>query len=102
MFGLSMGEVVILGVLALVVIGPKQLPEFARAVARVMLEVRRAMDHLAAEIRIQATTHVDSEKSEIKSEQQAPAPAPPEGAIDVGHLSKKVNEEEVKNEQSES
>ncbi|MGE0528305.1 MAG: twin-arginine translocase TatA/TatE family subunit [Bdellovibrionales bacterium] len=42
MFNLGFGEIVILGVLALIFIGPKQLPEVARTVGRLLNEWKRA------------------------------------------------------------
>lgn len=41
MFGLSFIEAVAVGVIALIVIGPKQLPEVARTIARVLNEFKR-------------------------------------------------------------
>ena len=42
MFNLSMGELLLLGVIGLVVLGPKQLPEVARVIGRLLNELRRA------------------------------------------------------------
>lgn len=39
---MSFGELVFLAILALLVFGPRKLPEVARAVARIMTELRRA------------------------------------------------------------
>lgn len=41
MFNMGFMEIMVLSVLALVVIGPKQLPEMARTVGRLMNEFRR-------------------------------------------------------------
>lgn len=72
MFGLSMGEVLILGVMALIVVGPKQLPELARTIGRLMSEMRKATDHFTEQLRIQATLDADTERQ--KENQEAPPP----------------------------
>lgn len=53
MLGLSLPEIVFLAVLALVIIGPKQLPEVARTIGRVLNELRRASSSLTDELRQQ-------------------------------------------------
>lgn len=49
MFNLGVSEMILLGVIALVVIGPKQLPELARTVAKMMNEFKRATGDLSRE-----------------------------------------------------
>ena len=44
MFGISMPEVMIIAAIALIVIGPKKLPEIAKSLGRVMGEFKRAAD----------------------------------------------------------
>ena len=51
MLGLSLPEIIFLAILALVVIGPKQLPEVARTIGRVLNELRRASSSLTEEFR---------------------------------------------------
>lgn len=46
MFGLSVSEIVIVLVLALVVLGPQKLPEMARQLARFLGELRRVSDDM--------------------------------------------------------
>jgi len=41
MFGFSMGEILLLGAIALIAIGPKQLPEVARTIGKLLNELRR-------------------------------------------------------------
>lgn len=64
MFGLSMSEILIVGVLALIVIGPRQLPELARTIGRMMSELRKATDHITEQIRAQATIEEDKRRLE--------------------------------------
>ena len=46
MFNLGMMEILVLGTLALIVIGPQQMPEVARSIARILNEFKRATGEL--------------------------------------------------------
>lgn len=59
MFGLSLGEVLILGVMALIIIGPKQLPEVARNVGRFLNDLKRATEGFTDDIRDQVKMDFD-------------------------------------------
>ena len=48
MFGLSFAEAALLGVIGLVVLGPKQLPEVARMIGRLLNELKRASGDLTS------------------------------------------------------
>ena len=48
MFGLGVGEVIVIVVLALIVLGPQKLPDVARQLARFMGEMRRVTDEMRA------------------------------------------------------
>ena len=47
MFSIGFGEILVIGVIALLVIGPKQLPEVARVVGRLFGEVKKATEDLS-------------------------------------------------------
>jgi TatA/E family protein of Tat protein translocase len=51
MFGIGMPELLLILALALIVLGPKKLPELARALGKGMSEFRRATDELKDELR---------------------------------------------------
>jgi sec-independent protein translocase protein TatB len=51
MFGIGMPELLLILALALIVLGPKKLPELARALGKGMAEFRRATDDLKDELR---------------------------------------------------
>lgn len=42
MFNLGFSEIILLGIIALIFIGPQQLPEVARTIARFLNELKRA------------------------------------------------------------
>lgn len=54
MFGLGMSEIIFLGVLALIIIGPKELPELARTLGRFLNELKRSTNVLSEELKQQA------------------------------------------------
>jgi sec-independent protein translocase protein TatB len=62
MLGLSLPEVLFLAILALVVIGPKQLPEVARTVGRFLNELRRTSSTLTSEFRQQMNETIKIEE----------------------------------------
>jgi TatA/E family protein of Tat protein translocase len=51
MFGIGMPELLLILGLALIVLGPKKLPELARALGKGLAEFRRATDELKDEFR---------------------------------------------------
>jgi TatA/E family protein of Tat protein translocase len=51
MFGIGMPELLLILAVALIVLGPKKLPELARALGKGMAEFRRATDELRDEFR---------------------------------------------------
>ena len=48
MFGIGFGELIIIFVIALLVVGPQKLPEMAKSLARVLKEVRKTSDEFQA------------------------------------------------------
>ena len=50
MFGIGMTELLVVLVVALLVLGPKRLPEIARSLGRGMAEFRRASNDLRASL----------------------------------------------------
>ena len=89
MFGIGMPELLVILVVALVVLGPKRLPDVARALGRGLAEFRKATAGLTEELRNaqvmleeearQATRSAKPRREPVKSAQ--PAEASPNGAI---------------------
>ncbi len=50
MFGLSFGEIVIIAILALLLLGPDKLPEAAKTLGKGLREIRRATDELKDQV----------------------------------------------------
>jgi len=84
MFGLGMPELIVILVVAVVVIGPKRLPDIARALGKGMREFRRATDDIKQSINLDADDYKPAATlKEIHHPAKAPAddpdekPAPP-------------------------
>ena len=72
---MSFAETVFLFLLALIIFGPKKLPEIARQVGRVLNDFKRASNEFKAQIE-QEISHLETETMP----QILPPGAPPEGA----------------------
>ena len=71
MFNVGFSEFMVIGVIALLVIGPKQLPEVARVVGRLLTELKKATQDLSGgllEVTKDVKTSIDETKSEIMKE----------------------------------
>lgn len=75
MFGIGMPELLLILGLALIVLGPKKLPELAKALGKGLAEFRRATDELKSEFR-QMEREVD-EASQSATFKDEPAPENP-------------------------
>jgi TatA/E family protein of Tat protein translocase len=60
MFGIGMPEMLLILAIALIVIGPKKLPDLAKSLGRAMREFKRATNEF------KETMQIDSELSEVK------------------------------------
>jgi Tat protein translocase TatB subunit len=73
MFGIGMTELMVIFVIALLVLGPKRLPEVARSLGRGLAEFRRASTELRREF-------IDAaEDARIEPPREDPARPQPEG-----------------------
>lgn len=81
MFGFSLGEMLFIGGMALIVIGPKQLPEVARTIGRLLNELRRATEGFGNEIKNQ--TRVDFDLKPTPRPPKPPAPVVEDKQLDL-------------------
>ena len=70
-----MPELIVILVVALVVLGPKRLPELARTLGKAMAEFRRQTSEIVEEFQTQA---LRDEEPARQSSSTAKAPLPPE------------------------
>ena len=73
MFNLGFSEMILLGAIALIFIGPKQLPQMARTIARLLNELKRATGGIAKSVHESQKNIVDeiSEISELRDVEDA-------------------------------
>jgi len=75
MFGIGMPELLLILALALVVIGPKKLPDIAKALGRGFAEFKRATDEFKSTLQEEARTAETRAKIE-KGDSPPPADSP--------------------------
>ncbi len=82
MFGLSFGEVVIIAILALLLLGPDKLPEAAKTLGKGLREIRRATDELKDQV--ESELYADPKKPArpalvppVQAQPPVPGPAGP-------------------------
>lgn len=102
MFGLSFGEIVIIAIVALLLLGPDRLPEAAKTLGKGLREIRRATDDLKDQV--EQEIYVDGKKPARRAlvppvpAQPVPGPAgppPPASAENVPGLEAALAEPEA-------
>jgi Tat protein translocase TatB subunit len=77
MFGIGMPELLVILVVALVVLGPRRLPELARALGKAVAELRRQTNDLREEFQIDAMLDDAPGRGRTAAAPAPPAPAAP-------------------------
>ncbi len=85
MANLGMADTVILMVLALVVFGPRRLPQIGRQIGKLMYEFRKASNDFKFQMEeeLRQSEEADRRKKEEEERQRALAAAPPAPQLDV-------------------
>jgi Tat protein translocase TatB subunit len=76
MFGIGMPELILILAVALIVLGPKRLPEIARTLGKGLAEFRRTTDELKEEIR-EVEEEIENPSSSKASAEESPTPDQP-------------------------
>jgi sec-independent protein translocase protein TatB len=84
---MSFSETIFLFFLALIIFGPKKLPEIARQAGRLLAELRRASNEFKSQIETEIA-HLEVEKSQTV----LPPATPPQGAVASWSLSPATSE----------
>jgi sec-independent protein translocase protein TatB len=81
MFGLGFGEILIILVLALILLGPARLPEVAKQLGKGLRDFRKATDDLKGQFEreMYAEDRPRPKPSLVEPTAAAPVPAPPPG-----------------------
>lgn len=66
-FGIGLGEVLLILIIALIIWGPKRLPEIARTMGKTLRTLRKATSDLTTQI----TREIDIEESESRERKQS-------------------------------
>lgn len=82
MFGIGMPELIMIGVIALFVIGPKRLPDVAKAMGRGYSEFKKATDELKNSISAEAD-RIENEKEEKENPYTPESMMPPNCLADA-------------------
>lgn len=83
MFGIGMPELLVIFIVALLVFGPKKLPDLGRALGRGLAEFKRASEELKAGLSVDLRLE-EEEKSSPQPPPTAPQTAPSEPAPSKG------------------
>src|SRR5208283_2579689 len=85
MANLGMADTLILMVLALVVFGPRRLPQIGKQIGKLMYEFRKASNDFKFQMEeeLRLSEEADRRKKEEEERQRALAAAPPPAQIDV-------------------
>ena len=66
MFGLGLGEILVILIIALVFVGPKRLPDLARGLGRGIFEFQKAMQSMKDEINKPESQQIAQDKHQDK------------------------------------
>ena len=80
---LGFGEIILILLLALIIFGPKRLPEMGRTIGRSLKEFRRATSDLRQELEVdleeEPKASVEQRAARLAEKQESERPEPPRG-----------------------
>ena len=74
MFGIGMTEMVLIAALALIVLGPKKLPDLARSLGKGFAEFKRATNDLKSTIDLEIKADDERHNKEVAAKKQQKTP----------------------------
>jgi TatA/E family protein of Tat protein translocase len=89
MFGIGMPELLLILGLALIVLGPKKLPELAKTLGKGLAEFRRATEDLKDEFRKMEHEVEDASTAAMQNDDPSAKPADPNSADSQPSIEKK-------------
>jgi sec-independent protein translocase protein TatA len=85
-FGIGFGEILLIIVIALIIFGPKRMPEIARTIGRMSRSLRKTTSDFTASLTKEIDTAEKDQSSQSKAASQdkadEPSPQPPDTATD--------------------
>lgn len=83
MFGIGVGEMLLLALIALLVLGPERMPKLARDLGKTVGDLRKTSDELRNEF-LNADRSLNLEKALDVAARATPAPEPPASPPETG------------------
>ena len=94
MFGLGMQELIVIFVIALLIFGPKRLPDLGRSLGRGLAEFKRASEELKEGLAVELSAEEEKAATREHQEQQ---PAKAEASATAGQEEKPAGTHETRN-----
>jgi len=70
MFGVGTGELIVIILIAILILGPKDIPKVARTIGRGMREIKRVKDDLTKNIEFESDAHSEKKTEKVNKPAQ--------------------------------